>query len=501
MHRVLFTNESGLFPSSSALSVGLFFIFVNLRNMSGDAFRQKRDRIEAWFPFVFSQELDPRSIVTVGDQVASEHLFAFHSRESIRDGFSSVISDVHFDDAEAIMTVRPRHPLKTAGGQALGPKSMCLSFESSLRSASHSMFGSIVKSIECLPDSFRIQFEKIPVNIRYLLTLADFSIFDEKLLPLSSTNLSDTTGPYRPVSVSSREIELRINPDYPESLRANEVPEVRLKAYSANSTSQTIERMLEMRPGPLVYYYGYAVNSSDLKRLRGSSFRLREIPSEWIVYLGMSPSLNFKDRLAISSLLDRSRESLAQTSPLSQAAYSVSPQDRPYGISKGEYLGATRDLSLPDGVVQLSRKYKIITLDEWAELPVFRATIQRLRDAFPGLGLQLLTRERIGELWSSTTEIALSPMGIAPADPLNNFGFMTEFRHLISNEELASASLITSPAEFNSKLKEFETRVIRDRIWIPIAHFSGLVAEPEDLERDESNAWSWGVQTWTYKVR
>jgi hypothetical protein len=91
-------------------------------------------------------------------------------------------------------------------------------------------------------------------------------------------------------------------------------------------------------------------------------------------------------------------------------------------------------------------------------------------------------------------------MGIAPADPLNNFGFMTEFRHLISLEEIASASLIDSPAAFNSKLKEFESRVIRDRIWIPIAHFSGLVAEPEDLKRDESIAWSWGVQTWTYKV-
>lgn len=460
-----------------------------------------RNTIEAWFPFVFSQEIDPRSIVTVGDQVASEHLFAFHSRESIRDGFSSVISEVRFNEAEAVMTVRPQHQLKAADGNILGPKRLCVSFESSLRSASHSIVGSLIEKIECHSDSFRVHFTKLPVNIRYLLTLADFSIFDDELLPISSTHIAPTTGPYTPVSVSSRKIDLKINPNYPSSLRANEIPEVQLKSYSATDTSQTIERMLASKPAPLVYFYGYALSKSDLKKLRASALRLREVPSEWIVYVGMSPSVNFRDRLAISSILDRSREELARSSPLAQAAYSVSPQDRPYGISKSEYLDRTRGLSLPDGVVRLSRKLRITTLDEWADLPIFRETIQKLKVTFPEFEVALLPRERIGELWSSSTDIALSPMGIAPADPLNNFGFMTEFRHLISNEELASASLLTSPTTFNSKLKEFESRVIRDRIWIPIAHFSGLVAEPNDLERDESIAWSWGVQTWTYKVR
>jgi hypothetical protein len=482
-------------------SVGLVFISMTLRDANDTETGQKRNRIEAWFPFVFSQELDPRSITTVGDQVASEHLFAFHSRESIHKGFTSVISEVLFDEDEAVMSVNPQHLLKTSSGRVFGPKNMCSSFESSLRNASHSIFGSLVKKVECLSDSFRVHFTKIPVNIRYLLTLADFSIFDDQSVPISSGRLSDTTGPYLPVSVSSRQIELKLNAEYPATLRANEIPQVSLRAYSANHTSETIERMLTMKPAPLVYYYGYAVKSAELERLRSSSFRLREIPSEWIVYLALSRSINFKDRLVISSVLDRSRESLAQSSPLSQPAYSVSPEDRPYGITQAEYLQLNRGFNLPDGVLKLSKKYKIITLDEWSELPVFRETIQRLKAAFSGLEVQMIPRERIKDLWSSSNDITLSPMGIAPADPLNNFGFMTEFRHLISSEELASAALIRSPEAFNSKIKEFESRVIRDRIWIPIAHFSGLVAEPEDLERDESIAWSWGVQTWTYKVR
>lgn len=47
--------------------------------------------IRTYFPFIFSEKIDPRAIHSVGEQVQAEHLFAFHSRTDLKSGFRAIL--------------------------------------------------------------------------------------------------------------------------------------------------------------------------------------------------------------------------------------------------------------------------------------------------------------------------------------------------------------------------------------------------------------------------
>jgi len=83
---------------------------------------------------------------------------------------------------------------------------------------------SLVKDIKCDGKSIEIRFSTIPANIRYLLTLPDFSMDDADRPPLANDSLRPSTGPYYLTHLTSTSAELRINPFYPASLRANTIP-------------------------------------------------------------------------------------------------------------------------------------------------------------------------------------------------------------------------------------------------------------------------------------
>lgn len=48
-------------------------------------------------PFEFSQDIEPRRIITVGDQVLSEHIFAAHFIRNPVRGLIDVFSNVEID--------------------------------------------------------------------------------------------------------------------------------------------------------------------------------------------------------------------------------------------------------------------------------------------------------------------------------------------------------------------------------------------------------------------
>ena len=77
------------------------------------------EQINVFIPFTLTTEINPMSVKTVGDQTVSEHAFAFHSREDVRDGYASVVSDVKFDRSEQTISIQPKYALRTSNGESV----------------------------------------------------------------------------------------------------------------------------------------------------------------------------------------------------------------------------------------------------------------------------------------------------------------------------------------------------------------------------------------------
>lgn len=458
--------------------------------------------LKVLLPFVFTPAIDPRSVVTVGDQVVSEHVFAFHLRESLRKGMAGVASEVFFDRARSRILLKRARELFRANGQAFSQQDTCSALKASLRGTSHAPIAPLVQEVHCEPETITVQFSQLPVNIQYLFTLSDFSLFDPGLLPLrSGADSRAATGPYSLLTLSESEVKLKRNPFYPRELTANAVDSVTLQSYPASKTPSVIAEALKQRT-PLAYLYGYAANEELLAKVRAAGYSLRQMPSEWLVYFGINSKVPLEDRKTFSRVADGWREELLTRAALGQPAFSMSPSDRPFGLKREDYQQITAPLSSAGVNAKFSRPgYILATLDEWSEIPLFAAALQRARESFPDLKIQLLPRSRITELWSDKVDFVLSPMGIAPSDPLNSLAFLEELGPVISRDEIARISTLQSAESFNLALRDIEKRVLEARLWVPIGHFPGLVIEAPGVERDEELSWSWGIQAWTYRLR
>ena len=75
------------------------------------------------------------------------------------------------------------------------------------------------------------------------------------------------------------------------------------------------------------------------------------------------------------------------------------------------------------------------------------------------------------------------------------------FDGAVSVEEVAKASVLADPSLFDGVVRGFERRVRERRALVPVGHFPGIVAHAPRFERDESLSFSWGIQTWSYRVR
>jgi MarR-like DNA-binding transcriptional regulator SgrR of sgrS sRNA len=460
----------------------------------------KDQKLEVLLPFTFSNSVDPRKISTVGDQVLSEHLFAFHARESIRDGFKSVFSDVEIDRKKNKIVISPKYSLDSYSDESMMDL-VCKSFKESLSMSSHVILKPLVKDIYCSKDKVFVELSQIPVNISYLFTLADYSVFENQKLPIlkHEKQYSSHTGPYNLFSFSDSKVELRLNSDYPKELRANEIEQVDLSSYD-NSKSEEVFKSLNPDSNHLVYAYGYSLTNKMLEDIREKKYAVRQMPSEWMVYIGMNNSIPIEIRDKIQEKILPKVNDFLKSSPLGQRAYSFSPTTRPFGLQESIYHKILKKNPVSTESTGGKKKYKMITLDEWGNIPVFASVIEEIeRNCSELIEVEYVDRANINKIWSEEVDMFLSPLGIAPSDPISTFAFLYELRDLISEEEILNASLIQEQDKFSEKLKEFEARIVKERRIIPIGHYPGIVLESPNIMREESLSWSWGIQAWTYR--
>ncbi|MBL6988879.1 MAG: hypothetical protein ISR65_03840 [Bacteriovoracaceae bacterium] len=485
-----------------SLNLVIVAVACNLLLFSCSKGTKPMDRINAYFPFVFSQNVDPRNIITVGDQVICEHLYAFHAKESLRGGFGSVYSDVDIDFEKKVIRVTPSTSVVTSNGRPLGIKDFCSSFEESVFNSHHIVLKPLIKKVRCLEKSFEVHFTDIPINIKYLFTLADFSIFMKDQLPIekNSKTIRDVTGPYRYLEFKEGFIHLTPNPNYKQKLRANSVKDVYLKSYFSEDTNSFINS-LDTTKHHLAYLYGYALTKEHLSIIKSKGFKVRQMPSEWVVYIGMNKSVPRELRSFFYLSLQRQKTKLMKQAPLGQKAYGISPYNRSFGVKEDTFLkmiSQTKEVQLP----AIKKRYVLATLDEWSEIPFFKEILNYIKiDLSTYVEVRLYPRKDINKIWSSEVDMNLTPLGIAQADPLSSFAFLTELRDIISDKDILNASIQGTQDKFNASMLKLEEEIIKDRRMFPLGHFPGVVIESPLLERNDDLSWGWGIQTWTYKLR
>jgi hypothetical protein len=462
---------------------------------------KKFDRISLYYPFSFRDNLNPRSIFSVGDQVLSEHLFGFHARTSIKSGFENLISDVTIDNSSGLLTIKPKYKIKSANGDLLSFEEICNSIKLSLAGTRHAPYSSILKNVNCdeKNDIIKISFKKIPVNLRFLLTLPDFCLVDPKLVPITNeTALKSSTGPYYLKSIGDGKANLIINPHYPQQLRANTIPEVELVNYKAGNSLDFIESM-NTTTHHGAYFFGFSINQLAIEKLKSKGYSVELFPTEWFVYLIARDSLGSETRENLSKILENFKKSKMMEDSLGSPAHSIAPNDRQYSLIK-DY-----DASAPLFKISISQvPIKITTFKSWIGNPFFKQTIDEIKKYYPNLELELLDPSESKRIFSDDKKLVLAPLGISPTDPLTHFSFLESalsgFDKVISKEEIAKASIIDDETEFNRNIQNFERRTVKSKLLIPIAHFPGVIAYRKDFKIDQNIAFGWGLQAWAFHL-
>ena len=464
---------------------------------------RKIESIRAYFPFTFKEKLDPRFIFSVGDQVLAEHLFAFHSRMSIKAGFAGALSDFQFDDHSGAVVITQKDVVRRSNGKEISYNTLCDGLKSSLQGTRHAPYASILKGIECdeAKRQIRVNFSAIPVNLRFLFTVPDFSIFDPTELPMTRSNAETATGPYFMDSVSPGEIVLKINPYYPKHQRANDLETAHLINYKPAETREFINKM-DTSTEHMAYFYGHALEASDLARLREKNYVVETFPTEWFTYVLIKKEVAENLRQALIKVVDEFRQGDYLTkNSLGIPAYSMSPGDRQFALTRAEYEEARKKSPL---AFDHNTKFKVTTLVNWAKVPFYANLISFLKLRFPNMELELLEPKDSTKLFAKGVDISLSLLGISPSDPLTHLSFLEStlygFDEIVSKEDISKLAIVADVSVFNKMVKEIELKINRAGLLVPIAHFPGVVAHRNDLIRDDSIANGWGIQTWSFRV-
>jgi hypothetical protein len=478
-----------------SLLIGGLFLGKRMTNDPGIS------TITTYHPYGPIFPMDPRAIDSVGDQVLSEHLFGFHSRASTRDGFAPVLSKVEIARSDKTIRITLQYPLHRSDGTEVSSTDVCNSIRESFQGTSHVPYSSLLGSISCTDRTVSIQLTKIPVNIEFLFTLPDFSIYDKTTLPVTSAGHSPTTGPYVLVSSNSNEVILGRNRFYPPKLVANQIDRVSLRSYSSSDTEQFV-RKLEPTKDHFAYFFGHVLSEASKALLKEKGYRLNLYPSEWLIYLGFQPEVKIEDRKIVASYLDRIRAELLSIAPAGQLAYSIAPSERPWALDERGYKNLVGQSDTER--LSLSRPLTLGTLDHWAEIPLFKAVLTKLSHRFPNLRLKIYPRAQ-GLNFYSSCDLFLTPIGISPADPLSHLSFLKSFyriyKDVLTDERLTGLATENDPRAFAENVKQVESEIATKRLMVPLAHFPGIVAESPLFEKDESLTWSWGIQPWTYRLR
>lgn len=461
----------------------------------------KADIINAYFPFRFRSSLDPRSIFAVGEQVMAEYIFAFHAKTGQKTGFQNLMSKVSLNESSNRVQIEIEAPIYANNGKEIPFQGICEGIKSSLNGTRHASYSSILKRVDCRPAEriIDISFTKIPINLKFLLTLPDFSIFAPEELPLNLEKQGTSAGPYRLSSVTSERVTLEANKFYPNKLRANQL-DAELLRYSPDNTREFIQAM---RPEThhSAYFFGHALEPADVQLMQEKGYVVELFPTEWFVYLVARGSGDKELASALREQIDLFRESELKKVSLGLPAYSIAPTDRPFALSKADYEKNALP-SLPG--FDFNKKFKVATLSSWVQVSFNSKILAFLKKRFPNMEVEEIALAESGRLFSGEYDVSLALLGISPSDPLTHLSFfestLAGFSELVSKEEIASLSIETEPEVFYQRLKDVERRIKKSGLIIPIAHFPGVVAHRADLKRDESIAFGWGIQTWSFRV-
>lgn len=478
------------------LVIASSLLFVKLQPI----FQSKRTSMEElniYLPFIFSEEIDPRKTYTVGDQVVSEHIFAYHYSASLSKAKLSLISDVEVDEKFNKISFRLRKEVKDFNGQKLNLSDICRAIKMSLSGTQHTNYSSLFKSINCEENQIEVEMTTIPVNIEYWLRSTDFAIYKPENLPIKPNSLFGTTGPYSIASFNSRKVSLKRNSYFPKELTSNDIEDVSLISYSQNDIEETLRGSSQ---NDIWYLYGYSIDQNILDQFKEKKYKVQIFPNEWLVYLGFQENLNLDERRFISSKIDKIRKEIEDNIVQGQLAYSMIPADRAFGLSRFEYEQIKEEGNLNS----IRPKIKLATLDEWASMPLFKFILKKLDEEID-VDLVLFPRNELKKVFSKDeADFYLAPMGISLADPLGNYSFLHSNSLLFQKPE--NLDMITklyvekSFEKFDEEVKKIEVELLKNRIILPIGHFPGLVFESPLLIRDEVKSWDWGIQAWTYKV-
>jgi hypothetical protein len=461
------------------------------------------DSINLYFPFVFSEKIDPRSIFTVGDQVLAEHLFGFHAHISPKAGFEDYTSEVRFLPGRSEVSVHPKFELRRGDGSYLAFKQLCVGLESSLRGTQHAPYHGILDGIDCDESTRKavIKFKTIPVNLRFLFTLPDFAIFDPIDLPLSAHNGIRSTGPYTLEGLSRDHASLKRNPFYPKELMSNDVDHIEISRYSAGDSEVLVNQMTP-ESHHAAYFFGYSLTNDDLNKLRNKGYSVSISPTEWFVYFSLKKGVHPDIRAALAGVTEQFKASAEFHSSLGVAATSIAPSDREYALSPDD-LKKILETKFQATTIKRLPAVKVATLETWAGIPFFAKALNYLKKELPNVTVELLPPAQIGKLFSDEIQIALCPLGISPTDPLSHFSFLANtfagFKSIISLEEIAEVATITDPTEFNHRVQDFERRTIASGFLLPLGHFPGVVAMRSDFKVNESQSFGWGIQAWSIR--
>ncbi|HXH74011.1 MAG TPA: hypothetical protein VNJ08_03550 [Bacteriovoracaceae bacterium] len=452
--------------------------------------------LNVYVPFVFSEKIDPRAVYTVGDQLVSEHIFAFHNSVSAKKAVQPLFSNIIIDKINNLLTIDFLREIFNSDGHLLDINEICSSIKSSFAGTQHTNYKSLVESIDCQNRKIKIKFSTIPINLEYWLRSTDFAIFDTKKLPLSKSSLQPTTGPYTLTYMDSLKVELTANKFFPKEFVSNEVEKVILKSYPASD----IDSIFKKEDVDLAYLYGYSIRPELINELKGKNFKIQVFPNEWLMYLGFQKSVDLESRNLIASKIDTLRNSFKNKIVYGSTAYSTIPSDRAYGLTEAEY----EKLKTPVKSGNLKNKLTISTLDEWAQIPLFSYILEELKKEL-NIELKLVSRKDMNKIYSQDeADFYLSPMGVSAADPLGNYSFFFMydelFKKVLSEELLVSLYKEKDFHKFSLRIKDIEIQLLQERVIVPIGHFPGIVIESQKVIRDESKSWDWGIQAWTYKI-
>lgn len=457
------------------------------------------DRLEIYFPFAPSPEIDPRSVMSVADQVIVEHTFAYFAQDSFKSGRIPLLTQIQVDRAKLQIRLKPRLDFRDSSGRPITIGAICESLESIFKGTRHLTVSKSMRKVECQQNDIVLHMNYIPLNLDAMFATPDFTVHDDKLLPINRTNLPATTGPYSVVKLEPGQIELKANPYFPSDLRANSIDNVTI--HWTDTADRTFLKKLDKQRNHGIYGYGFHFSQIELDDLESRGFKVELFPSEWLVYLGFNKGISFEDRLALGQAIDEIRDESRIQIGLGQQAYSMSPQDRDFGFKESKYKNLTSSLTR----ASLSRPVKVGLFTELQRSPYFDYYHKALEQKL-GNKVEFVTFDRpnVRKIFSEV-DAHLLLLGISPGDPLTHFAFMQEtkpnFAQVFSRDQIERLAQIQDLQKFNEEALLFEEKILKERLLIPLAHFPGVVALSDEFSRDEKLAWTWGIQSWTLRKR